>query len=264
MRCRPKKPLLAAFFFCAQATLKMTEQVGLAGGVNAVDTVSRVSVYVDGFNLYYRALKGTKYKWLNIEALCQSILHKTPNITAINYYTARVKQLDPSYTDQADQAEYIRALSTLPNLKIHYGNFQVTEKVMRLASPLWMRPEFDPAVNINACTVLPEVARVIKTEEKGSDVNLGVHLVRDAFTNKFDIAVVITNDTDLTEPLRIVLQESGKKLVLLSPVSNPAGSLTKILTGNPLFINSSHLAKSQFPSPHVDKKGRQIFKPSDW
>lgn len=230
----------------------------------AVDTVSRVAIYVDGFNLYYRALKGTKHKWLNIEALCRSILHKTPNITAINYYTARVKQLDPTYTDQADQAEYIRALCTLQNLSIHYGNFQVTEKVMPLATPLWMRPRFDPAVDIAACTVLPKVARVVKTEEKGSDVNLGVHLVRDAFTNKFDIAVVITNDTDLAEPLRIVSKESGKRLVLLSPVKNPAGSLTAVLSGPPLFITSSRLGQSQFPDPYVDKNGREIRKPSDW
>jgi uncharacterized LabA/DUF88 family protein len=127
-----------------------------------------------------------------------------------------------------------------------------------------MRPKFNPAVNLALCTTLPEVARVIKTEEKGSDVNLGVHLVRDAFTNKFDIAVVITNDTDLAEPLRIVSQESGKKLVLLSPVQRPAGSLTQILSGQPLFITASRLGSSQFPNPHVDKNGRQLNKPLDW
>lgn len=242
----------------------MTERVEHAGEREAVDKRSRVSIYVDGFNLYYRALKGTKFKWLNIEALCKLILHKTPNITEINYYTARVKQLDPTYTDQADQAEYIRALETLNDFKIHYGNFQVTTKAMRLASPLWMRPRFDPPVNLATCTVLPDVARVIKTEEKGSDVNLGVHLVRDAFTNKFDIAVVITNDTDLVEPLRIVSKEAGKKLVLLSPVQNPAGSLKQLLSGSPLFITSSHLGRCQFPDPYIDKNGREIRKPADW
>ena len=242
----------------------MAGQVKRTGATQAIDTTSRVVVYVDGFNLYYRALKNTAFKWLNIDALCRSILRKTPNITAINYYTARVKQLDPSYTDQADQAEYLRALETLPNLRIHFGNFQVTEKVMPLASPLWMRPRFVPAVDIAVCTTLPKVARVIKTEEKGSDVNLGVHLVRDAFTDQFDIAVVITNDTDLAEPLRIVSEESGKKLVLLSPVQRPAGSLTQILSGQPLFITASRLASSQFPNPHMDKNGRQLNKPIDW
>lgn len=242
----------------------MAEERKNTEGTGAIDTTSRVAVYVDGFNLYYRALKNTGFKWLDIDALCKAILHKTPNIVQINYYTARVKQLDPSYTDQQDQAEYLRALSTIPHLRIHYGNFQITEKVMPLASPLWMRPKFVPHVDLSACTDLPEVARVVKTEEKGSDVNFGVHLVRDAFLDKFDIAAVITNDTDLREPLRIVSQEAKKKVVLLSPVPNPAGSLTKVITGLPLFINQSHLKNSQFPDPHIDKNGRALNKPADW
>jgi len=242
----------------------MAEKESTVGETGSIDTTSKVAVYVDGFNLYYRALKKTAFKWLNIDALCRSILHKTPNIVEINYYTARVKQLDPSFTDQADQAEYLRALSTLQNFRIHYGNFQVTEKVMKLASPIWMRPKFDPHVDFSACTALPEVVRVVKTEEKGSDVNFGVHLVRDAFLGKFDIAAVITNDTDLTEPLRIVSQEAGKKIVLLSPVSNPSGSLKKVVTGSPLFINSSHLKNSQFPDEYADLNGRLLKKPADW
>lgn len=242
----------------------MTVQVEETGGAKNVDMTSRVVVYVDGFNLYYRALKNTKFKWLNLDALCKSILRKTPNITEINYYTAKVKQLDPSYTDQADQAEYLRALETLPNLRIHYGNFQVTTKNMKLASPLQLMPEFRPAIDLSSCTRIPRFACVIKTEEKGSDVNLGVHLVRDAFTDKFDIAVVITNDTDLAEPLRIVSEEAKKKLVLLSPVPKPAGSLKKVVSGSPLFINETHLKTSQFPDPHIDRNGRELKKPIDW
>jgi hypothetical protein len=33
--------------------------------------VKRTYVYVDGFNLYYRALRKTKFKWLNLEALAK-------------------------------------------------------------------------------------------------------------------------------------------------------------------------------------------------
>src|SRR5215831_3668847 len=51
---------------------------------------------------------------------------------------------------------------------------------------------------------LPHLVKVEKAEEKGSDVNLATHLVRDAFLNEFDVAVVITNDTDLIEPIKVV------------------------------------------------------------
>ena len=34
-------------------------------------------VYIDGFNLYYGALKGTPYKWLDLEALCRKLMPRT-------------------------------------------------------------------------------------------------------------------------------------------------------------------------------------------
>ena len=34
----------------------------------------RANVYVDGFSLYYAALKGTPYKWLNLRRLSRLLL----------------------------------------------------------------------------------------------------------------------------------------------------------------------------------------------
>jgi len=51
-------------------------------------------------------------------------------------------------------------------------------------------------------------------EEKGSDVNLACHLVNDAWAGRFDAAVVISNDTDLVEPIRIVTQELKKNVLI--------------------------------------------------
>ena len=40
---------------------------------------------------------------------------------------------------------------------------------------------------------------MIRTEEKGSDVNLAVHLLNDGWMNACDCAVVFTNDSDIAE-----------------------------------------------------------------
>ena len=53
----------------------------------------------------------------------------------------------------------------------------------------------------------PQKVWVDKTEEKGSDVNLASHLLRDAYNRRFEVAEIITNDSDLAEPVRIVSQE---------------------------------------------------------
>ncbi len=59
--------------------------------------------------------------------------------------------------------------------------------------------------------------KVIKTEEKGSDVNMATHLLRDGFRNEYQAAVMITNDSDLLEPVRIVRQELGFTIGILNP-----------------------------------------------
>jgi hypothetical protein len=58
------------------------------------------------------------------------------------------------------------------------------------------------------------VVEVLKTEEKGSDVNIAAHLVNDAHKGRFEAAVLITNDSDLLTPMQIVRRELKEKPVL--------------------------------------------------
>ena len=137
-----------------------------------------VNVYVDGFNLYYGSLKGTPYRWLNIERLCQ--LHfPRDHINSIHYCTALVKARQSNVGQDVRQQLYIRALKTLPVVKIHYRFYLVKNARMPLASPV---------------TGGPNTVEVVKSEEKGSDVNIATHLLLDAFSNAYEKAVVITND----------------------------------------------------------------------
>jgi hypothetical protein len=73
-------------------------------------------------------------------------------------------------------------------------------------------------------------------------------LLLDAFQNHFDVAAILSNDSDLVEPIRIVSQILKKPVGLLSPVANPTRDLGQIAT----FIKRisiSDLAASQFPDP---------------
>ena len=215
----------------------------------------RTAVYIDGFNLYYRALRKSRHKWLDLHALCEAALPKTCDIVAINYYTARVSgSRNPN--PPKDQNTYLKALGTLPNLRIHFGNFQVTNAWMPLAQPF----QFSPPGQVPF--PIPEMVCAIKTEEKGSDVNLGAHLVRDAFIGAFEHAVIVTNDTDLREPLRLVVQEAKLPATLLTPTSNPASSLKALATE--VRHLSPYLGVSQFPDPVIGLDGNAISKPADW
>ena len=123
-----------------------------------------VNVYVDGFNLYYGCLKGTKNKWLNIQSLFEDLMPGF-DVKRVKYFTARVKPRPDDPQAAARQNAYLRALGTLPKVSIYYGQYSVHNVRMKVA-------------DLNA---VPRTVEVIKTEEKGSDVNLATHLLMDAF-----------------------------------------------------------------------------------
>lgn len=207
--------------------------------------MNRTFVYIDGFNFYYGAVKGTPYRWLNIAQMCRLLLPQN-DIEAIKYYTARVKPR-PADPDQANrQQAYIRALLTEPVVSVIYGHFLSHTVSMPLATPNGRE----------------RYARVIKTEEKGSDVNLATHLVHDAHMDRFDTAVVISNDSDLLEPIRLVRADLGKKVGILNPQKRPS----RVLHDNTDFfkkIRQGVLKASQFPARLTDKTGH-IHKPAEW
>lgn len=219
----------------------------------------RTTVYIDGFNLYYRMLKARpSMKWLDPLALAGQLLRPPHVITRVNYYTARLSARANDPDAPARQAIYLGALATVPEISVHEGSFMTSEPWMALAQPPQARP-----VGYQWALPAPNVVKVIKSEEKGSDVNLGVHLVRDAFTNAFDVAAVLTNDSDLVEPIRIAIQEAGKRVGLLVPVRYPTQSLINVASFY-LHVRPGHLARSQFPYRIALADGNTITKPATW
>jgi len=207
----------------------------------------RTHVYVDGFNLYYGAVRGTPYKWLNIRRLSELLL-PGHSVDAVKYFTARVSARKDDPQKPSRQQIYLRALRTLPGLEIVYGSFLSHDVMMLLAEPAPGAPKF---------------AKVTKTEEKGSDVNLATHLMHDAYLRKFDSAVLVTNDSDLLEPIRIVRRELNLEVGILNPHNqNPS----RVLLQHASFvkqIRAGALRASQFPDELTDSKG--LFrKPRTW
>ena len=107
------------------------------------------------------------------------------------------------------------------------------------------------------------LASVRTPEEKGSDVSLGAHLVRDALTGRCDKAIVVTNDSDLTEPIRMAVEEG-----VPVGVANPHRGATsrRLLQVASFEVPFRHrvVADCQLPTPVVTGRGRQVHKPREW
>lgn len=253
-------------------------------------------VYVDGFNLYYGAVKGTPFKWLNIVELSKILLPNDYVIGKVKYFTARVSGSADTNAPRRQHA-YLSALSTLPEVEIHYGRF--------LAKTIWRPivnfPVSNATIHSSIDVSLPAgqhmvtggslrnkaqlpvgsyprrgATRLEKTrkiiadalitevhtmEEKGSDVNLAAHLLNDAWKGVFESAVVISNDTDLITPIQMVSVERGKPVFVVCPGRwQMAPGLEKVAT-HKRHIRSSMLKEAQFPDSIA---GTTIRKPSQW
>lgn len=205
-------------------------------------------VYVDGFNLYYGCLRHTGYKWLDLHALFSALI-PTHDIKRIRYFTARISARPGDPDSPTRQDTYLRALATLPNVTIHFGKFLQSTVRMPLAAP-------SPGG--------PKTVEVTKTEEKGSDVNIATYLLVDAVRSESDIAVVVSNDSDLCEPIRVASRDFGTPVGIVIPHKRPSSALRKL---HPLFtkqIRTGVLASSQFPLKVADAHGKLISKPSAW
>jgi len=204
----------------------------------------RAIVYVDGFNLYFGAIRGTPYKWLDLSRLCAALL-PTDEVVKIRYFTARIGDRGQDADKPLRQQVYLRALRTLePLVSLHYGRYLTSKTRAAVVTPP------------------PRTIEVWKTEEKGSDVNLGTYMLLDAFDDRMELAVVVSNDSDLLTPIRVVRHRFGLPVGLLNPHTVPS----KVLVSAATFVKqvrAGPLSASQFPDVLLDAKG-EIRRPDAW
>jgi uncharacterized LabA/DUF88 family protein len=208
----------------------------------------RTIVYVDGFNFYYGEVRGTPYKWLDLVALFSRVLDSRNALVKLKYFTARVQPTPYDPDANVRQDAYFRALQThCPLIELHYGHFLRHRITAENANPP------------------PPRVDIWKNEEKGSDVNLALHLLNDAWLNAYDCAVVVSNDSDLAESLRLVKAQHRKLIGLVTPGSGNGRRRTSWeLRQHSDFVKPIRtwmLQQSLLPDPIP---GTTIRKPARW
>ncbi len=207
-------------------------------------TKPKTTVYIDGFNFYHGALKGTRYRWIDLQKLSEILL---PNheVQKVNYYTAILNRRPGNVTAPRDQKLYFRALRTLPSVEIVLGLFRTHEVSMsrsRASGKAW----------------------VWKTEEKGSDVNIGNDMIRDACFGRYECAVLISNDSDLARTIDTVSLDFGLAVGVVNPFTKkPTSTLVKNASFKRTIRSKAVLKRAQFPYQMKDLKGA-FHKPHGW
>lgn len=217
----------------------------------------RARVYFDGFNFYYGAFLDANgdpgpravYKWLDLRKFCEHVLPAQYEIGVIRYFTTPSHDA-PGGSARRRQKTYLDALEAHSDVTIHAdGHLERRNKKRRLTHP-----------EDHECG--REKVTVSWLEEKGADVNLATHLLLDCFRDEFDVAVIVSDDTDLQGAVNAVVEEFGKLVVVVN-VRKRGSSYDGVVD---VFKASKpeYFRKNQLPLEVVGTDGTVLKCPASW
>jgi uncharacterized LabA/DUF88 family protein len=201
--------------------------------------MKRLNFYVDGFNLYFGMVEAgfIDCKWLDIQLFAETLKQPFHDVRSVKYFTSR---LSHNFEKQQRQNIYLDALGTTP-VQIIYGQYrsQLTE-----------------------CTVCGN--NFYDQKEKMTDVNIATQLIKDAFMDQFDEAILVSGDSDLVPPIKLIKELFPQKGIRIAfPPKRVSNELTKVSDGT-FQIGHKKLQDSQLPGIIVTKYGQHLERPKSW
>lgn len=206
---------------------------------NVLTKKERVVVYIDGFNLYFGMLDAgfDNCKWLNLMLLINNLLQVNQDLIEIKYFTSSVSN-NPE--KQKRQITYIEALESV-GVKIYYGNYQSDSIECRRCRNIWAT-----------------------FNEKMTDVNIATEILVDAYQDKYDMAMLISGDSDLVPPIKAVHKIFKNKRVFVAFPPKRHNQSVAIVAKGSLTIGRKKLVDSQFSEEVQKNDGYVLRKPNSW
>ena len=212
---------------------------------------TRVISYIDGFNLFYgmcdkaKILHNgaqinqhwSKYSWLDLCKFSESLLRPGQQLIHTKYFTSRIKGRPAS---QQRQSTYLDALETLPNLSIYYGVFQPDQR------------------NCPSCgrTDYPQ-------QEKKTDANIATQMIHDAILRNFDVAILVSGDSDQVPTVEMVKRVFKRKVIVAFPPQRFSAQLQQVATGS-FRVGDSKFSGNILPPTIQLPSGAILNCPKEW
>jgi uncharacterized LabA/DUF88 family protein len=202
----------------------------------------RVIVYIDGFNLYFglKAMNWKRSYWLDYPRYANVLAASLTDVVLVStkYFTARVK----SPADKVKrQGNYLDALTLRGNIEIIYGDYREEDFQCTGCN----RPNF-------------------KDKEKQTDVSIAVELIMDAYRDQFDVAILISGDSDLVPAIKAVKEINPQKQIIACFPPKRHSKEIKRLTNGEIHINEIDLRNCQLPNEIQALNGYVIKRPDSW
>lgn len=199
----------------------------------------RVIAYIDGSNLYFGLVDaGLKFcKWLDVKKLMQRFLDSNQELIAVKFFTSRLTHDAPR---EARQDVYLQALAA-SGVDLIFGSYHSKTIECYHCNHSW-----------------------VTQNEKMTDVNLATHLLMDAHLDAYDVAFLVSGDSDFAPCVEAVDETyEEKSVVMLFPPNRENDSLSDEARSSQL-ISKEKLIECQFPLQLIGKDGVEIQKPIGW
>ncbi len=204
----------------------------------------RVIFYIDGFNCYF-GLKDSNWKgyyWLDYPKLTKRLAQKLDNseLIATKYFTSRIKSPEDK---RIRQKEYLEVLQMRGNIQTYFGDYK--EGQYTCSNPNCARPNFIQ-------------------NEKQTDVNIAVQMMVDAYEDSFDVAVLISGDSDLVPPIKEIKRLfPNKQIMACFPPKRYSKEIRNVSNGE-LHIKEADFKNNQLPNEILRGDGYVYKRPDYW
>jgi len=202
--------------------------------------LARVSFFIDGFN-FYHSLKAdpkyNKYLWLDYKRFLENYVRKKDVLADIYYFSAY------AHWDQIRVKRHKMLVDTWRNTGIIpvMGDFKEKDRFC------------------NNCRTYFK-----SHEEKQTDVNIAIYIIKEAFEDSYDTAILVTNDTDLVPAIRMLKNTFPRKRIgVLFPIDRWSSELSQECH----FWRKTkrkQLSRSQLPETVILPSGITFQRPQSW
>ena len=188
-----------------------------------------------------------RFFWLDLRALFAELLEPGEVLVAVKYFTARGRGPQDS---NRRQAIYLGPLISHTSAEVIYGRFDKGVP----------QPCFNCRGKLR-CLECKRPAR--RTQEKMTDVALGVNMVADAYEGLYEKAFLMTGDSDLIPAVKHVVGRLGKEVIVTPPPNRRSDALIKVASGVAHFPQGA-FGRSQLPEVVTGDNGKEYRRPPEW
>ena len=229
---------------CMMNTWVKPPQGGFAFNRRNMEKKQKVIVYVDGYNFYYGLKNGGQswrlVYWLDVVSFFERMMLSNQELVKVNYFSARPVDDPQAYNNQND---FFEANGKNPRFKLHLGRYKKSK------------------LKCQNCGFKNKMY-----EEKETDVRVATSMLSDVFTNRCDVTVVVSADSDMIPSVEIIkrVAPNHRVLAFVPPNQRSYALINKCDGAVWLEHYKARFIQCMLPDEVMLENGHILHRPDNW